>query len=517
MISSIFLWFVIGTLWVAAHRSLARRLPIVVAAVSALFGACFAYMYPAQGSLLAVTPLRLLLLAMIFLVAWAVVTYSKQALAEEPRKPVYWRWLYATLGAVTLVILSDHLLLLWGAWVAISLSLHKLLTFYPERPRAKLAAHKKFIVARVAELSLLFALVLLGTHFQTFYLSEVLLAWQAEPLLAPSVQTAAVLIALTALLKSAQLPVHGWLIQVVEAPTPVSALLHAGVVNLGGFLLLITAPITLAVPAAQWLVLVVAGLTAVLSALIMITRVSIKVKLAWSTSAQMGMMLVEIALGLYELALVHLIAHSIYKAYAFLSAGSAVNQTLLRRLSPAATVPWQHWLVAFVLATGLVLTATWAYANVANQLFAAAPMVLLSVLLLLIGAITMLVAQRHGTLIQGELKHYGLTALVLVGAYFGLKLIAHLFIPPSMPVHTVFLSGADLWISALVVALITTSLLLHMFPNTKFAKKLSMMLFAGLYLDEWSTRLTLVIWPIHTQPRASAALLTKKEGLYGKR
>ena len=109
---------------------------------------------------------------------------------------------------------------------------------------------------------------------------------------------AAILLAITALIKCAQLPLHGWLIQVVEAPTPISALLHAGIINLGGFLLLSFAPLIAFSVDAQWVLLIIAGLSTLISALVMMTRISIKVKLAWSTCAQMGLMLIECALGL---------------------------------------------------------------------------------------------------------------------------------------------------------------------------------------------------------------------------
>ncbi len=137
------------------------------------------------------------------------------------------------------------------------------------------------------------------------------------------------LLAFAAILKTAQLPLHGWLIQVMEAPTPVSALLHAGVVNMGGFVLLRVAELIGLVPSAQWLLVIVGSLTAVLAGMVMLTRISIKVRLAWSTCAQMGFMLMEIGLGLYELALLHLVAHSLYKAYAFLSSGEAVERARL--------------------------------------------------------------------------------------------------------------------------------------------------------------------------------------------
>lgn len=96
-----------------------------------------------------------------------------------------------------------------------------------------------------------------------------------------------------------------------------------------GFVLLRVAELIGLVPSAQWLLVIVGSLTAVLAGMVMLTRISIKVRLAWSTCAQMGFMLMEIGLGLYELALLHLVAHSLYKAYAFLSSGEAVERARL--------------------------------------------------------------------------------------------------------------------------------------------------------------------------------------------
>lgn len=504
--SAVFIWLSVAQLGAMAVRPVAHPLPLLATAFSLLLAAVFEFFAAGQNAgVVHLTPLRVLILTMIFMVAWAVVNYSRQALSEEPNVKHYWRWVYAVLAAVVLVLVSNHVLLLWASWVAISLALHRLLLFYPERPRARLAAHKKFITARVAEIFLLTAFLLLGSHVGSFYLSDILVSLntgvhselaggQSVPL---EVQVAAVLIACVAILKCAQLPFHGWLIQVVEAPTPVSALLHAGVVNLGGFLLLITAPIVLAVPAAKWLVLVVAGLTAVLSALIMITRVSIKVRLAWSTSAQMGMMLVEIALGLYELAVVHLLAHSIYKAYAFLSAGSTVQQNLQRRLAKAARARWHDWLLSCVLSTLAVAGGAVLYNHLSLRLFDQPAGNLLSVLLLLTVAMMMLLAQRHSQATQGSLLYFLGLVVSLVGAYFSLKIFAHMVVPASYPAGATLFSAPDLWVCILVLALVGASFVLHAFPTQRLSEHLSMVLFAGLYLDEWATRFTLAIWPIY--------------------
>jgi hypothetical protein len=173
-----------------------------------------------------------------------------------------------------------------------------------------------------------------------------------------TLQAAGCLLAIGVVLRSAQLPFHGWLIQVMEAPTPVSALLHAGIVNIGGFVLIRLAGLVGRLEGAQTLLVVVGATTAVLAALVMTTRVSVKVALAWSTCAQMGFMLLECGLGAYGLALLHLVAHSLYKAHGFLASGRTVEQQVLRRIAPEPTRPTAlRWTIAasFAMLTVVLL------------------------------------------------------------------------------------------------------------------------------------------------------------------
>ncbi|HAZ88878.1 MAG TPA: NADH-quinone oxidoreductase subunit L, partial [Marinobacter adhaerens] len=198
---------------------------------------------------------------------------------------------------------------------------------------------------------------LLYVQYDTPFIDRILVQVSGATEVPAGAQIAAVLMAVAALLKCAQMPFHGWLIQVVESPTPVSALLHAGVVNLGGFLMILMAPLISEVSAAQWLLLAVAGPTAVFASLVMMTRISIKVRLAWSTCSQMGWMLVECALGLYELALLHLVAHSAYKAHTFLNAGNTVELSMKKRLVTVNEPGAKQWLAAAALA-GLFMLPT---------------------------------------------------------------------------------------------------------------------------------------------------------------
>ena len=247
-----------------------------------------------------------------------------------PNNPGTLRSLMRTLAAVSLLVVTNNLIVFLAAWVLNSLSLHGLLTLYPDRQPAVIAAHKKFLASRLGDLTLLCGVMLLGSQTGSFEIDEVLQRVSAVHSVPVPLHVAAGLLAFSAMIKCAQLPLHGWLIQVMEAPTPVSALLHAGVVNLGGFLLIRLAPVINTTPMAQDLLVIVGCLTAVISSLVMTTRISIKVHLAWSTCAQMGFMLMECGLGLYGLALLHLLAHSLYKAHAFLGSGGTVQQASLK-------------------------------------------------------------------------------------------------------------------------------------------------------------------------------------------
>lgn len=450
-------------------------------------------------------PLRLTLLLLLSVMALVVVKFSRHYLAADPGFGRYLRWLLLTLAAVALVFISNHLLLFALGWIAISLALHQLLMFYPDRPRAALAAHKKFLLARLAETSLLVAFYLLWQQHGTANIDAIISAYQAPAALSLNEQVAAVLIALTALIKCAQLPVHGWLIQVVEAPTPVSALLHAGVINLGGFLLILFAPLFLQVAAAQWLVLVVAGLTTVLAALIMTTRISIKVRLAWSTSAQMGLMLIECALGMVELALLHLLAHSAYKAWAFLSSGSAVQLHVQQSMLIAPPAAPRRWLLALLPAAGLVAAAWWFSVQLSAQLHTGIQPV--SGWLLLTLALAVLLAQRAPG---------GWSLLLAAGLVLAYSLLKILLQPLtgelSAELRVQWFSAADLWVSALFLLLFSVWWLLRYRAHWPLVQRLSQALFAGLYLDEWFTRITLRLWPARLPVRANPKQLAPHQG-----
>jgi NAD(P)H-quinone oxidoreductase subunit 5 len=267
-----------------------------------------------------------------------VLRYSGTYLDGEARQGAFMGRMAATLAAVLLLVQAGNLFQLVLAWIATSLFLHQLLLFYRDRVPAQRAARKKSVVARAGDAALIGATVLLVWVFGTADIATILAeARGAEG--SPALVAAATLLALAALLKSAQFPTHGWLTEVMEAPTPVSALLHAGVINAGGFLLIRFADVMLLSPAVLALLVMVGGFTALFGGLVMLTQPAVKTSLAWSTIAQMGFMIMQCGLALFPLALLHIVAHSLYKAHAFLASGGAVAQVAANRRPGTVAIP----------------------------------------------------------------------------------------------------------------------------------------------------------------------------------
>jgi NAD(P)H-quinone oxidoreductase subunit 5 len=293
------------------------------------------------------------MLLLVSFIGWIVVRYSRTYLDGEARHTHFTIWLLGTLAAVLLLVQSGNLLQFVGAWITTSLCLHKLLLFYPERVAAQRAARKKFITARIGDAALIGAAILLIVAYGTPQISAILAAARAGE--GGSAATfAAALLALAALLKSAQFPTHGWLTEVMEAPTPVSALLHAGVVNAGGFLLIRFADVMLTSPLTLAGLVLIGGFTALFGGLVMLTQGAVKASLAWSTVAQMGFMILQCGLALFPLALLHIVAHSLYKAHAFLSSGGAVTRVAaIRRPGPVAVPSLANVARAFALAIAI--------------------------------------------------------------------------------------------------------------------------------------------------------------------
>ena len=272
--------------------------------------------------------LSIVMLTMISILSFIVIRFSHNYLDGDSRQGLFIGRLTATIASVQLLVVSGNIVVFFVAWVLTSVFLQKLLLFYKERPGAIIAARKKFIAARLADLCLATAFAIFYYEFQTGNL-ELIFQGIIENFrlgnTSLAIELAAVLIAAAAILKSAQFPLHGWLVEVMETPTPVSALLHAGLLNAGPFLVIRMAFIFEASHFASIVLIVVGSFTALFASIVFMTQTSIKTTLGYSSVGHMGFSLFLCGLGLYPAALLHVVAHSFYKAHAFLSSGSVIE------------------------------------------------------------------------------------------------------------------------------------------------------------------------------------------------
>ena len=427
--------------------------------------------------------------------------FSARYLRGEPNQARYVGALASVLAAVQLLLLADHWLPLIAAWAAVGLALERLLCFYGDRPFALLAAHKKQIADRLADVFLIVAAVLAWHEVGSGSFTDLAAHLSASAPTA-ALQASAVLVALAVILRCALLPMHGWLIQVMEAPTPVSALLHAGVVNLGGYVLVRLSPLLEHATVARWTLVVVGLASALLAGMVMLTRISIKVRLAWSTVAQMGFMVVECGLGLGSLALLHLIGHSLYKAHTFLAASDAVRQTRLQDLR-GDDAPSRASLVLAPAASLLAVLATqaaWHAAWPAAGSVAAWPWWWTAVLALAWAPLLWVRASRPSQVRDAA----GQVVLGLV--------LTMLLATAALAAHSLALGGVDAPDAALGAVTLAFMLTLYLVQAAVHVHAQSQPLsawrrwsYAGFYLDEFSTRLALRVWPTRWTPPPSPA------------
>ena len=293
------------------------------------------------------------MLVLVAFIGWIVVRFAATYTDGEARQGAFMGGLCLALAAVLLLVQSGNLVQLVAAWIAMGAALHRLLLFYPERVAARRAARKKAVSVIAGAAALTAAAALLAVAYGTTDIAAILVRARLGEAPAAALAAAA-LLAAAAVLKSAQFPSHGWLTEVMEAPTPVSALLHAGVVNAGGFLLIRFADVMLLAPGVLAALVMVGGFSALFGGLVMLTQPAVKTSLAWSTLAQMGFMTMQCGLALFPLALLHIVAHSLYKAHAFLSSGGAVEQVAsIRRPGPVAVPDGRAVARAFLAALAI--------------------------------------------------------------------------------------------------------------------------------------------------------------------
>ncbi|MFI2710789.1 putative inorganic carbon transporter subunit DabA [Micromonospora sp. NPDC018662] len=255
--------------------------------------------------------------------AAVVASYARRYLDGEPGARALQARVAAATAATLLMATAPSLVQLAVGWIVAGHLLVGLIGHYRDQPRVRAAARRTRRLFLVGDAALVAGLALLVTPAGDADLDAVRAAAGDRPGWLLAVAGALLLVA--GMVRSAQVPAHRWLPSTLDAPTPVSAFLHAGMVNVAGFLMITLAPVVTAAPGMMPAMVLVGLVTAVSGLLFAAVRTDVKGTLARSTVAQMGFMLAQCGLGAFGLAAVHLVGHAVYKAYAFLSAGGTLQ------------------------------------------------------------------------------------------------------------------------------------------------------------------------------------------------
>jgi NADH-quinone oxidoreductase subunit L len=286
-----------------------------------------------------VDQLTVLLLLLVTGVSGVVHVYSSRYMIGESRYNRFFAVIALFTFSMILLVMSGNLLMLLISWEVMGICSYLLISHAGQRPSACKAATKAFLVNAVADIGLSFGIVLTFFTFGTLDIQALLaqadgmqdytiniLGWMGMDLNIHPVTVIPFFLFIGAMGKSAQLPFHVWLPLAMEAPTPVSALIHAAtMVNAGPFLLVRLSPLIILSPLTMTFIFIIGATTAVFAGMVSLTQSDIKKILAYSTISQIGFMVMACGLGAFAVAIFHLLAHGCYKAFFFLSTGNALR------------------------------------------------------------------------------------------------------------------------------------------------------------------------------------------------
>src|SRR5215510_13263885 len=271
-----------------------------------------------------VDPLTGVMLLVVTGVGALIHLYSVGYMHDDPGYPRYFAYLNLFVFSMTMLVLAGNFLLLYVFWEAVGLCSYLLIGFWYTRPAASQAGKKAFIVNRVGDFGFGLGIMWLWSAVGTLDYDA---AFAAVGGLPPSTATGiALLLFMGACGKSAQLPLHTWLPDAMEGPTPVSALIHAAtMVTAGVYLIGRMHPIFDVATWAHGTAATIGALTALFAATIAVVQTDIKRVLAYSTMSQIGYMFLAVGIGAYAAGFFHLLAHAFFKALLFLGAGNVIH------------------------------------------------------------------------------------------------------------------------------------------------------------------------------------------------
>lgn len=305
-----------------------------------------------QGDLVHINGFTILIWSTVTFFGAIISKYAKDYLQGfRYRSKFMWLCLGFTLSVMTLVM-ANHIFLFLFSWFMMGVFMSRLIGVDSDWGEAQEALRFTFRYFLSGSLCLSFGLLLLTYESGTFTVNEIIAEIQNLP--RHIVFIAALCIIVAAFIQSAIYPFHRWLLSSMTAPTPASALMHAGFVNGSGILLALFSTLLFASNTLD-ILLVVGGLTAIIAQFTKLLQVNVKQKLACSTIAQMGFMIMQCGLGFFNAAVAHLILHGFYKAYLFLSSGEEIAHSKPQNPPQIRIKPFQAVVVLLFGFLGAVL------------------------------------------------------------------------------------------------------------------------------------------------------------------
>lgn len=263
----------------------------------------------------------------VFIVSFVVHLFSIKYMEGDPRYSRYFSYLGLFTFSMLGIVLTHNFLMMYIFWELVGVSSYLLIGFWFEKKSASDAAKKAFIVNRIGDIGFFLGILILYVNYHTFTFSEIFNQISQGNIPFGSglwLTVAGVLIFCGAIGKSAQFPLHVWLPDAMEGPTPVSALIHAATMVAAGVYLVARVFVMLTADA-MLVIASIGAITALISATIAITQTDIKRVLAYSTVSQLGYMIMSLGVGAYFFAFLHLITHAFFKAGLFLGSGSVIH------------------------------------------------------------------------------------------------------------------------------------------------------------------------------------------------
>jgi len=271
-----------------------------------------------------VDPLSVVMMLIVSGVGGLIVWYSMGYMAGDDEERRFFAYMSLFVFSMLLLVQAGNFLLLLVGWGLVGLASYLLIGFWHRRPEAVAAAKKAFVMNAIGDATFALAAVLL--IWQTGALDFVAVFEGVDGLSETTVNLVALGLLGGAIAKSAQIPLHTWLPDAMEGPTPVSALIHAATMVTAGVYLLVRAhPIFEAAPDVQHIAAVLGALTLLVAGLIALVQWDIKRVIAYSTMSQIGYMFLGAGVGAYGFAIFHLVTHAFFKALLFLAAGVVIH------------------------------------------------------------------------------------------------------------------------------------------------------------------------------------------------